>query len=118
MQFSVIAYVSDMDRSVAFYESLGFARMGEKSPMWTAFRFGDAVFALHTVMADELPAPSDRPTLNIGVTGAELDRLYALCEERGYPTGGQITDVGFGPHFRVMDPDGLSVQFNERRSRG
>jgi catechol 2,3-dioxygenase-like lactoylglutathione lyase family enzyme len=111
VQFSVIAYVSEMERSAAFYESLGFTRMGPGSPMWTAYRFGDAMFALHRVMEEELPPASDRMILNLGVDAAELDRLYALCQERGYPTAGPIGDVGFGPHFRVMDPDGLPIQF-------
>lgn len=111
MRFSVIAYVSEMDRSVAFYESLGFERLGAPSPMWTAFRFGDAMFALHRVMDQELPPASDRLLINLGVNAAELERLHARCEEMGYTTGGPITDVGFGPHFLVKDPDGLPVQF-------
>lgn len=115
MQLSVIAYVKDMDRAVAFYESLGFQRQGEASPMWTEFAFGEAIFALHRAMSEELSAPSDRLTLNIGVDGATLDRLYAACEERGYPLGGPIQDIGFGRFFRVNDPDGLPVQFNERQ---
>ena len=114
MKLSVIAYVSDMERSIAFYDTLGFRRVGQPSPMWTAYVFGDAMFALHRVMTDELPPASDRLTVNIAVDGgAELERLYALCEERGYAPGGPITDVGFGPHFRVMDPDGLPIQFNQ-----
>lgn len=114
MKFSVIAYVSDMERAVAFYDALGFRRMGESSPMWTAYIFGDAMFALHRVMTDGLPPASDRLIMNLAVDGDELERLYTLCEERGYPLSGPITDVGFGPHFRVMDPDGLPIQFNQR----
>ena len=104
MQLSVIAYVKDMDRAVAFYESLGFQRQGEASPMWTEFAFGDAIFALHASMSEEVPPPSDRLTLNVTVDGAALDRLHSLCEERGYPLGGPISDIGFGRHFTVTDP--------------
>ncbi len=113
MHLSVIAYVKDMERAVAFYESLGFARRGEASPMWTEFAFGDATFALHRAMAEELSPPSDRLTLNITVDGATLDRLHATCKERGYPLGGPIQDIGFGRFFTVTDPDGLPVQFTE-----
>lgn len=115
MHLSVIAYVKDMARAVAFYESLGFARRGELNPMWNEFVFGDATFALHGAMSEKLAPPSDRLTINIAVDGATLDRLYATCEERGYPLGGPIQDIGFGRFFRVNDPDGLPVQFNERQ---
>jgi catechol 2,3-dioxygenase-like lactoylglutathione lyase family enzyme len=114
MQLSVIAYVKDMERAVAFYESLGFRRQGEASPMWTEFAFGDAIFALHRAMSAELAPPSDRLTLNITVDGDTLDRLHATCEQRGYPLGGPIQDIGFGRFFIVTDPDGLPVQFTEQ----
>ena len=114
MQLSVIAYVRDMERAVAFYESLGFRRKGEPSPMWTEFAFGDATFALHRAMSEELPPPSDRLTLNITVDGKTLDQLHATCEASGYPLGGPIQDICFGRFFTVTDPDGLPVQFTER----
>lgn len=117
MQLSVIAYVKDMERAVAFYESLGFSRRGEMNPMWNEFGFGDATFALHRAMTEELPPASARLTLNLGVDGVELERLHALCEKKGYPTSGPIEDIGFGRYFSVEDPDGLSVQFNEGRKR-
>ncbi len=115
MHLSAIAYVKDMDRAVAFYESLGFQREGEPSPMWTEFAFGDATFALHRAMSDEMPPPSDRLTLNVTVDGASLDRLHATCQERGYPIGGPIQDIGFGRFFTVTDPDGLTVTLIEGR---
>ncbi len=114
MQLSIIAYVRDTERSVAFYESLGFERQGSVRPRWAAFTFGETLFALHGTMTGELDPPSDRVTINIVVSREELDRLHALCEERGYEITGPIDDVGFGPFFRVLDPDGLPIQFNTR----
>jgi len=114
MELSVIAYVREMERSVAFYNALGFRQVGPSSPMWTAYMFNGTMFALHRVMTDELPPATDRLTVNIAVSGEELERLYTLCEEREFPLDGPITDVGFGPHFRVRDPDGLPIQFNQR----
>jgi predicted enzyme related to lactoylglutathione lyase len=115
MHLSVIGYVKDMERAVAFYESLGFQRQGEASPMWTEFAFGDATFALHRAMSEELAPPSDRLTLNITVDGEMLDRLHATCEAQGYPLAGPIADVGFGRRFTVTDPDGLPVTFIEKQ---
>ena len=111
MQLQIIAYVMDTERSAAFYESLGFERQGPVLPRWVAFRFGETTFALHGTMTGELDPPSDRLTINVTVPREELDQLHALCQERGYDTAGPIADVGFGPHFRVLDPDGLPIQF-------
>lgn len=111
MRFSVIAYVTEMERSAAFYDALGFTRIGEASPMWTAYRFGDAMFALHRVMNDALPPATDRLMVSIAVDADALERLHARCAEAGHPADGPITDVGFGPHFQVRDPDGLPIQF-------
>ena len=114
MQLSIIVYVTDTERSAAFYESLGFQRQGPVLPRWTAFTFGETLFALHGTLTGELDPPTDRVTINLVVPRDELDRLHALCEERGYPLAGPIDDVGFGPFFRVMDPDGQTIQFNTR----
>jgi catechol 2,3-dioxygenase-like lactoylglutathione lyase family enzyme len=114
VQLSIIVYVSEMERSVAFYEALGFDRQGEIRPRWTAFSFGDTLFALHGTLTGELDPPGNRVTINIIVSREELDRLYTLSEARGYPVDGPIDDAGFGLFFRVLDPDGQPIQFNTR----
>ena len=55
MQLQTIVYVTDMERSIAFYEGLGFEVAYHGGPVWTAFRGSDGVLALHLV--EELPEP-------------------------------------------------------------
>lgn len=115
MQLCAIAHVTDMERSVAFYELLGLSRGTDViDDHWNEFHLGDAILALHVVDPNELSPPSDHLALNLNVSPGELERLYSLCDERGYTTGGPIQDVGFGRFFWVTDPDNLPVQFNER----
>lgn len=115
MQLSLIVYVSDMERSVSFFESLGFGRHGgEIDTHWNEFHVGDAVLALHLADPGDIPPASSHLSLNINVEAGELDRLYAICEKQDYPIGAPIQDIGFGRFFWIIDPDGLPVQFNER----
>jgi catechol 2,3-dioxygenase-like lactoylglutathione lyase family enzyme len=115
MQLMNIIYVSDMEASIAFYESLGLRR-GSDGPVdewWNEFAIGDATVALHWGGDRPIPEPSKHLEFHLQVPGDELDRLYALCVEKGYPTGGPISEMGFGRFFWTTDPDGLWVQFNE-----
>jgi catechol 2,3-dioxygenase-like lactoylglutathione lyase family enzyme len=117
MKLMVMTYVSDMARSVAFYESLGLRRAagGEIDPMWTELAIGGSTLALHGAKPDEIPDADGHLQLNINVAAGELDRLYALCDAEGHTIGAPIQEMGFGRFFQVKDPDGLPVQFNEHR---
>jgi catechol 2,3-dioxygenase-like lactoylglutathione lyase family enzyme len=115
MHLMNIIYVSDMKKSVAFYESLGLTRdgAGPVDDWWNQFSLGGAVIALHWGGDRPIPQPSKHLEFHLQVSGDELDRLHALCEEKGYPVNGPISEMGFGRFFWTTDPDGLWVQFNE-----
>lgn len=115
MHLMNVIYVSDMKKSVAFYESIGLRRRddGPVDDWWNEFSIGDAVIALHWGGERAIPEPSKHLELHLQVPGEELDRLYAFCVEQGYPNGGPISEMGFGRFFWITDPDGLWVQFNE-----
>lgn len=117
MHMMNVIYVRDMARSVAFYESLGLTRSGTGpiDAWWNEFAIGDAVIALHAAGDRAIPEPSKHLELHLQVPPDELDRLYALCMEKGYPNGGPISEMGFGRFFWITDPDGLWVQFNEHQ---
>lgn len=114
MELSVIIYVSDMERSVAFYESLGLSRHGDGiDPHWNEFHIGDAILALHRAEPGDIQPASDHLSLNLNVKPGKLDRLFAICKDKGYPIGAPIQDIGFGRFFWITDLDGLPVQLNE-----
>lgn len=116
MQLLVIVYVSEMARSVAFYESLGLEREDSREidDYWNGFTVNGGKLALHWAMGDPLPPPSGRMTLNIDFAAdGSLQRLHETCASIGYDPS-VIGDEGFGRFFWTKDPDGLTIQFNER----
>jgi catechol 2,3-dioxygenase-like lactoylglutathione lyase family enzyme len=116
MNLQLLVYVSDMARSVRFYEDLGLPRStdGEIDAHWNEFAVGDAVIALHIHDAESLPTATDRTCINLLVpAGSELETLRDRCLERGYTLGGDIQDIGFGRFFWTRDPDGTAVQITE-----
>ncbi len=105
-----------MARSVAFYESLGLEREGTGviDDYWNGFTVNGGKLALHWAMGDPLPPPSGRMTLNIDLPAdGSLERLRETCMSAGYEPS-DVGDEGFGRFFWLKDPDGLTVQFNER----
>jgi catechol 2,3-dioxygenase-like lactoylglutathione lyase family enzyme len=97
-----IVYVTDMERSLAFYEPLGFEPQTRGSH-WSELRAGDrAVLALH--LAD--------------ATGMELalvaeGRLEGVQERRAGALARPIADEAFGRSLLLRDPDGRTLQVNE-----
>jgi catechol 2,3-dioxygenase-like lactoylglutathione lyase family enzyme len=102
-----IVFVSDMERSVDFYESLGFEPQ-RRSPMWTELKAGErAVLALHH--AEPLPEPSQRVELAL-VSEEVLERVEERFEGA---LARPIADEAFGRSLILRDPDGLEIQVNE-----
>ena len=102
-----VVYVTDMERAVAFYESLGFAvETRSRTSRWAELRAGDgAVLALHH--AERLP----EPRLELALVATEP---LADVEERHRDSLARpITDEAFGRALVLRDPDGLEIWVNE-----
>jgi catechol 2,3-dioxygenase-like lactoylglutathione lyase family enzyme len=102
-----IVFVSDMERSLAFYESLGF-EPETRGAMWSELKAGErALLALHHT--DALPGPSGRVELAL-VAETPLESVqdrFAGALTR------PIADEAFGRSLVLRDPDGLEIQVNE-----
>jgi lactoylglutathione lyase len=117
-----IVFVSDMERSVAFYRDTIGLPLRFQSPAWTEFETGEATLALHRSEAtastnddpNDLPAGRCRPGLRV----SDLDVFHARMVERGVPCLQEPQEV-FGARLaQYRDPDGLAVSVGEeRRSR-
>jgi catechol 2,3-dioxygenase-like lactoylglutathione lyase family enzyme len=116
VQLVNVIYVTDMQRSVAFYESIGLRRrdQGEVDPGWNEFAIGDAMIALHATAPEKMDPPSGRLDLIFHIPAGELEPLRDRCRDLGYAFGADIADIGFGNYFWITDPDGLAVTFNEK----
>ena len=108
VQLQTIVYVTEMERSISFYERLGFVVAYRGGPAWTAFQGTDGVLALHLV--DELP-PVGRVVVSL-VSSEPLEDVVAGLAAAGIDST-PIESQPFGRSIVVHDPDGLAIQINE-----
>lgn len=111
MKLVTIVYVTDMDRSLAWYRALlPGAELVSSSPFWSELSLGLAgSLALHATEATAqgsqlgLALTADRP----------LEAIRDAVRERDVLVVRDIQDEPFGRSFVIADPDGLPIQINE-----
>lgn len=106
-----IVFVSDMDRSVAFYRDVIGMPLKFASPHWTEFATEGATWALHLTDEQSLPhqagklepAGSSRP----GFSVEDIDAFHARMVEQNVSCiqPPKITFRSRNPQYK--DPDGL-----------
>ncbi|HLX58678.1 MAG TPA: VOC family protein [Ktedonobacteraceae bacterium] len=114
----VIVYVSDMQRSVAFYRDVLGLALKFTSPGWTEFITGTTTIALHTVGGGKLTEQQSLPPAGQAQIGFMVDNLQATYEAL------TAKDVVFslppktqnsGVKLAVFhDPDGLGITIQQR----
>jgi len=112
-----IVFVSDMQRSVAFYRDVIGLPLKFDSPEWSEFSTDGATLALHRAeKADgdggaELPAGHCRPGLSV----PDLDAFHLRMVEHHVSCTQQPKDL-FGARIaQYLDPDGLAISVSEDR---
>lgn len=114
----VIVYVSDMQRSVAFYRDVLGLPLRMTSPGWTEFNTGSTTIALHMTGDQKLPPSHGRPPAGQAHLGFMVDDIQATYEAL------KAQDVFFslppqkqtsGVTLAVLhDPDGLGITLQQR----
>jgi lactoylglutathione lyase len=119
MQLShVIVYVSDMQRSIAFYrDQLGFPVKME-SPEWTEFHTGATTLALHHGKPADRPRIAHGETLageaHLGLRVLDIEQFYEEKKATGVEFIMPPTMRPFGSKLAVfVDPDGLPISVTE-----
>ncbi len=108
-----IAFVSDMDRSVAFYRDLVGLPLKFQSPKWTEFATEGATFALHPT--DIQRGSGDKPagSCHPGFSTTDLMAVH----QRMLAAGVTVTRAPENVHGMLMaqylDPDGLDFSVSE-----
>jgi predicted lactoylglutathione lyase len=113
MKLMPIVYVTDMNRSIAFYESLGLkVSARQRNDYWTELSLGDAILALHKDHDLSDPRKNQRLMLAL-VTHDPLETLVKQLHDAGVQPARGIADEAFGRSLLLHDPDGLPIQVNE-----
>lgn len=113
-----IVFVSDMQRSVAFYRDVIGLPLKFETPEWTEFATGGGTLALH---AGEPNPERDTPRATVagrcrpGLGVPDLDAFHRRMVEQKVPCFQEPKDV-FGARIaQYVDPDGLVVSVAEQR---
>ena len=97
--------VSDIDRSIGFYESIGFS-LEYRSPNFATFRIGEQ--ALNLTGEAEPNGFWGRVIFYVG----DVDRMYAKAVEAGHQPETTPADATWGErYFHLNDPDGHQLSF-------
>jgi lactoylglutathione lyase len=113
-------FVSDVDRSIAFYESLGL-RLVKRWGDWARLVRGDSAIVLqgdaHAKAGPHYFTPNiSRSPRGTGVEVVfevdDVDGVYAGAQEQGVNVVKPIQDRDWKARdFRVADPDGYFIRF-------
>ena len=118
----VIVFVSDMDRSVAFYRDVIGLPLKFESPGWTEFATDGATWALHMSHkgaeddtdgdSDSIPAGRCRPGFQV----PDLDEFHQKMLAHDVPCIQSPTEVFGSRVAQYRDPDGLAISVGEGSS--
>ena len=111
-----IVFVSDMQRSVAFYRDVIGLPLKFDSPEWSEFATEGATFALHRAEPGaardgeaEMPAGHCRPGLSV----PDLDAFHARMVEHNVVCTQQPKDLFGSQIAQYLDPDGLTISVSQ-----
>ncbi len=116
-----IVFVSDMQRSIAFYRDTVGLPLRFESPYWTEFATEGATLALHASEAvgserdnpSQVPAGRCRPGLSV----PDLDAFHERMLANNVPCLQEPKET-FGARIaQYVDPDGLAISVSEERRR-
>lgn len=115
-----IVFVSDMQRSVAFYRDVCGLPLRFDSPQWSEFATEGATLALHA--SDALTAADTGTDTGApgrcrpGLCVPDLEMFHARMIEQNVPCTQQPKDL-FGERLaQYLDPDGLAISVSEERT--
>ncbi len=108
-------FVRDIERSIAFYERLGFTVVRQE-PDFAVIALREDV---HVLLAAEAHTSRERWNvsargvgLNIRIMVDDVDAVYQRAKAAGAPISQEIADRDYGLRdFIVADPDGFALRF-------
>lgn len=123
-QLVVEIVVRDIERSVAFYRSLGFVLLRDGGDFveltWEGHRlFLADISAFHGAGPAEVTPPPGFPLANVRVMVPNVDEWWGVASDVGARVIVPIGDRYYGLRdFTIADPDGFGVRFASLLSDG
>lgn len=119
----LVIYVSDMDRSLAFYRDILQMPLKFSSPGWSEFKNGGTTLALHRhlhVQPDGEPGPAAHAVAGQATLIFIVDDLQATYEQlraRGADFTLAPQQQPTGLTFAILpDPDGFAITLQQRQA--
>ena len=111
---AVILLVSNMKRSINFYENTLGLKLKIRSKSWTEFIKDNTVLALH-LPKKKLKPKGKKP--NIGMLVAfkvsDMDETYKLLKRKRVRFMKKPVEEKWGKHAVILDPDGYMISLAE-----
>lgn len=104
-----IIYVREMERSLQFYQALGYA-LSQPGRVWSELTWGENRLALHEWPFER--AGEQRMGFAL-VAKQPLEDVRDALQAKGIQPEGEIADEAFGRSLLIRDPDSLPIQINE-----
>lgn len=106
---TVFVWVTDLERSMAFYRDVLGIEPGPRFGTWQAMATEGARFALH-----EGDAPTGNQRAVVGFAVPDLEAAVRRIRDLGHEPLSEPTDTGVSRFVTYVDPDGTHVQLIER----
>jgi lactoylglutathione lyase len=114
---AVILLVTDMEKSIKFYEEILELPIKTKSKDWTEFFNNDTVLALH-------PAPKKKKSILkvgsgtlVGFEVSDLNSTIQMLKQKRVKFFKKPKEEPFGKHAIVQDPDGHLISIAEIKEK-
>ena len=104
---NVTINVRDMNKSISFYESIGFAVKNRWGNHYAQLTAPGVVIGLHPTSADKLAG--DSGNVSLGFTTGEFERTKSLLQKLSIKITERQEKGGQFLHF--TDPDGTALYF-------
>lgn len=113
-----VIYVSDMQRSVAFYRDTLGLPLKFSSPGWSEFSNGGTILALHRHMGGEAGAAEPAAgQATLAFTLDDLQGAYETLQTEGAHFSLAPQTQPSGQTFAILhDPDGFSITLQQRQA--
>jgi predicted lactoylglutathione lyase len=116
VKLELILTVSNVEKAVAFYKTIGF-ELGSRdiSPYWAEMTVGESFIGLH--LDSKLTTQDSGRVFVMLNAQAPLEMVMDQLLRGGIALEREISDETFGRSIQVRDPDGMLIQINEHDPR-